>query len=198
MYPWQFFKPSLDGPLSDFAQYDPNFTILCLLAINSIVFLMWKLGHRGINIKYNEPVAKRIMEATNAKILYPHDVRTLNEKISFRIGQFLERHFVFSHLRIFSRNGWHTAFTSVFSHMDGKHLLKNMFSLWLFGGMVHETVGRDTFLGIYFGACEVLIVNINAEVILCSSFCIRTAATDNTKKNAISQSQNDKRIEINH
>lgn len=149
LYPWHHSKPPLTGPLLEYSRYDPNFTIVCLMAINSAVFLMWRLGRRGAEVDLGRPVTKRILEAN--KHLYPADVRTLSEKRRFWLGQFMRRHFMSSNARTFSRNGWHTAVTSMFSHQSWFHFLLNMSILWLIGGGVHEIVGREAFLGIFLG-----------------------------------------------
>ena len=190
LYPWHLDKPPLNGRFLEYAQFDPNFTIICLLAMNSAVFLLWRLGRRGAGADFGEPVTKRMMEAKSSVYKYPPNVRFLNDKRSFWLGQFMRRHFMSSSARTFSRNGCHTAVTSVFSHETWPHFLVNMSVLWLFGGGVHEMVGREAFLGIFIGAltfwcnnfyaCKTSHQNVTCEymsIVLCtymsSVWCIR-------------------------
>lgn len=42
--------------------------------------------------------------------------------------------------------------TNIFSHVQGEHLLSNMFALILVGPVCHELVGRGIFLGTYIAA----------------------------------------------
>jgi len=44
----------------------------------------------------------------------------------------------------------YTLLTSMFSHHSAIHLLANMIALWSFGGILHQTLGRENFLAIYF------------------------------------------------
>jgi rhomboid-like protein len=41
---------------------------------------------------------------------------------------------------------------AVFNHQPASHLLTNVVSLWVFGLILHEDVGRGTFLSIFFAA----------------------------------------------
>lgn len=57
----------------------------------------------------------------------------------------------------------------MFLHADLSHLFFNMFSLWMFGGVIERTLGRNRFLAFYFisgigaGLCQILMQLFTAD-----------------------------------
>jgi len=63
------------------------------------------------------------------------------------VPEFMNKHF--THRA--TSNQVYTMITSMFSHYSFTHLLFNMVALWSLGGFIHQHIGRENFLALYFG-----------------------------------------------
>ena len=63
-----------------------------------------------------------------------------------------ERRYIFSPRLILGAKDYYRLFTSAFLHADGRHLLFNMISLYLFGSNIEMFLGAPQFLIIYFAS----------------------------------------------
>ena len=57
-------------------------------------------------------------------------------------------------------------FTYMFMHGSFQHLFFNMFALWMFGGIVEETFGRNKFIFFYFSFADIAKVAHNSGNVL--------------------------------
>src|ERR1044071_6554591 len=69
----------------------------------------------------------------------------------FKNWQFTQK-YIFNPEAILAGKEYHRVITSAFLHADWRHLIFNMVSLYLFGAMLENFLGKATFLLIYFGS----------------------------------------------